>query len=618
MRPLVVGTAGHIDHGKSALVKALTGIDPDRLPEEKRRGISIELGFAHGELAPGRPVAFVDVPGHERFVRAMVAGAQGVDLALLVVAIDEGVRPQTREHAAACRFLGIERAVVVLSKADLAPRLDPQWPALVVEEVRALGPPFAEARVVTVSAHAQEGLEALRSALEEAARDLPERAAGGPAFLPVDRVFSIPGHGTVVTGTLAGGQLEPSIEVELVSPGPRVARRVEGLRVRGLQTHGRAAPRAVAGQRVAVNLPGVEVAQVARGSAIVGSGPGACWSSAVFEVELELAPGAAPIGRRTRAHWLVGTAHALATIDLLGLEELGPGERTVAQVRLDRAVPGRRGQRFVLLSDEVGHDRRGRIFAGGRVLLPSSRRRRAKDRTLVQRLAGDADAALQVILMEAGLRGLPARRAEWLLGAQPHADARVVRQGTLLFDAAQLEGLAERVRAEVRRGPGRAPAKVRASIGDEVAAEAFAWALERLGPEFAVGPTLDLASRLEDDLERRVRLELEKGGRTPPTVSELAAALKKDPYAIGGALRALARREAAVKLGDDLFVSVVAARRFRDEVAAELAARGPLTTPELKECAGVSRKFLVPLLEWLDREHVTLRVGDRRRLRGAP
>ncbi len=300
---MTVGTAGHIDHGKSALVEALTGVHPDRLPEERRRGMTLDLGFGHASWQ-GIAFGFVDVPGHERFVRTMLAGAAGIDLVLLVVAADDGVRPQTVEHLAVCRLLGLRQGVIALTKSDLAP---PARREIVRREIAALaaGTFLESAPVVAVSTRTGEGLGELRAALAAAAVVVPARSADRPLRLPIDRAFALRGFGPVVTGTLLQGTLTPEAEVELAPPGRR-------LRVRGLQVHGAPAAAARAGQRTAVNLAGIEAGELARGQELVE--PGVFAPVAALEAELEWLPGAVPPRSHTRLRLHLHTAERLATL----------------------------------------------------------------------------------------------------------------------------------------------------------------------------------------------------------------------------------------------------------------------------------------------------------------
>ena len=335
---VIVGTAGHVDHGKTSLVKALTGIDTDRLPEEKRRGITLELGFAHLALPDGTVAGVVDVPGHERFVKAMAAGAGGVDLAILVIAADEGVMPQTREHLDICQLLGVQAGVVALTKADLLPGLGDDWRSLLDADLATLlaGSVLEKAEVVPVSAPTGEGLDALRAALGRAAASVPRRPADGPLFLPIDRAFTIKGFGTVVTGTLLSGTVEPEASVSLLPglPGP--------FRVRGVQTHGQSVARGSAGQRTAVNVSAVATQDVRRGMVLVREGE--LPETRSLDVELTLLAAAeAPLPRRRTLLLHLGTAQVEARVTLLDLPELSPGETGLAQLRLPGAGGGAAG-----------------------------------------------------------------------------------------------------------------------------------------------------------------------------------------------------------------------------------------------------------------------------------
>jgi selenocysteine-specific elongation factor len=617
MRPFIVGTAGHIDHGKSALVHALTGIDPDRLPEEKKRGITIDLGFAHAKLGDGAQAAFIDVPGHERFVRAMVAGAHGVDVVLLVVALDEGVMPQTREHADICRLLAVPRAVVALTKADLLPNLDPEWPVLVEDDIRKLGAPFEAAAMVRVSARSGEGLDTLKAALVEAARTLDARPTQAPAFLSVDRVFTLKGHGTIATGTLLTGTLQPEALVDLVVPAPRSAALRTDRRVRSLQVHGKAVTKGVAGQRVALNLT-ADLDELPRGSAIVAAGSGALRQAALLDVELTTVAGVPPIRNRARLTVHLGTAQALATVDLLGRSETTPDEIVVAQLRLDRALPALRDQRFVLRGFR-GLKHGGRTVAGGRVLWLDARRRRASDLPLVESLRGEASVAARALVREAAARGVEAARLSLVLGVSTAALAKasgLVEQGGALFTSEALEGGRERLQQLVRERQSISREEARATLSARLHPAAFAWAVERLGPGFIVGETLTVAGLARHPDEARLEGVLSAAGLAPPTAGELGKATGLAPTVVGQLLRSLTKAGRVVRLTDELFVHADAAADFRQRAIEALRAKGALTTLELKELVGASRKFAIPLCEWLDREHVTLRVGEKRVLRG--
>jgi selenocysteine-specific elongation factor len=615
MARFIAGTAGHIDHGKSTLVRALTGIDPDRLPEEKRRGITIDLGFAHTTLADGVQAAFVDVPGHEKFVRAMVAGAHGVDVVLLVVASDEGVMPQTREHADICRLLGLQRAVIALTKSDLLAQLDPEWQALVEDDIRKLGPLFESAPIVRVSATTGEGLDALKRALSEAAREVPRRRTEGPAFLPIDRVFSIRGHGTVVTGTLLAGRLAVEDVVDVVVPAPRSAGLLTSRRIRSLQVHGQAANRVTAGQRVAVNIV-ADVAEIPRGSALAGAGTGDLRQGALLDVELEMLDDVPALKNRARLTIHLGTAHAQATVDLLGRGEAEPGSRSVAQLRLDRALPAVRDQQFVLRGFR-GLAHGGRTVAGGRILLLDNRRRRAANRPLLETLLDDATSAAAALVGEAGTRGLDKTRLIVALACQqllPRKD--LAERGGRLFDPKVFPQLRDQIADLVRKQGPVGREDIRSRLGPAVDPAAFAEAVSLLGAEFSVGDRISVVGAPGDPLADRVETLLSEGRWAPPTAPELAVALAQPRARIDGSLRSLARDGRAVRLTDELFVHAAAAAEFRAVAVEKLRAKGSLTMLEFKDLIGTTRKFVVPLCEWLDREHVTIRVGEKRVLRG--
>jgi selenocysteine-specific elongation factor len=471
VKRVVIGTAGHIDHGKTALVRALTGIDTDRLAEEKRRGITIELGFAHLPLPGGTVAGVVDVPGHERFVRAMAAGASGVDLVMLVVAADEGVMPQTREHLDICRLLGVARGVVVVTKSDLLPGLGADWMPLLEEEIRAASRkvPAQAAAILPVSARTGEGIPALVEALGALAAEVPERPADGPLLLPVDRAFTLKGFGTVVTGTLLSGTVTEGDALVLVPPSPAVGE----LRARSVQVHGKGAPRASAGQRTAVNLPGVEAQAISRGQALAH--PGVVPPTSILDVELTLLEAAPrPIRHRSRLLLHVGTAQVPCAVALVDArDEVPPGGGGFAQLRLAAPVAALPGQRFILRGFRT-IEGRGKTVGGGRVLaiLPRKRRRgRPENAGQFRLLAGtDGDARLAVVLEMAGPAGLPADALVGRTALSPRAvqaalDRLGARGQALLFDRDRRSWVAgpvatdlrERLLTALREGRGRCP-----------------------------------------------------------------------------------------------------------------------------------------------------------------
>ncbi len=646
MKRIVIGTAGHVDHGKTAIVRALTGVDTDRLPEEKRRGITTELGFAHLELPGGLVAGVVDVPGHERFVRAMVAGAGGIDVVLLVVASDEGVMPQTREHVDVCRLLGVRAGVVALTKADLLPGLGEDWRSMVRADLAgAVAGSFLEgAEVVEVSARSGQGIEALKAAIARAAEGAPDRPADGPAYLPIDRVFTLKGFGTVVTGTLLSGTLRPGEPVEL-SPGGPV-----GLRIRGLQLHGREVAEARAGQRTAVNLPGVEVDQLSRGKVLVREGE--LEPTLMLDAEVEQLAGApGPLKARQKLLCHLGTAVVPVTVVPLDRAAIAPGQKGFAQLRLGPPLVALPGQRFVLRG--FGKASGGQTSGGGLLLAISPRKRRPlrPEATAGLELLRDGDAGARVgwLLDDAGAAGLTeadlARRTA--LPPKPLAQALAVlgsRGEALLFDrdlrpdrrayvsgktfATLVERAAVLVAEHHRRdllAPGLPKEELRQRLARELDPRLFQRILGALVEGGRAVATADIVRSPEragevraEGAEVRERLwrELASAGLSPPTTAELAQALGLGPDRLVGLLRQLCAEGKVVKVKDDLYFDAAAIGGLRARLVGHLREKGGITTPEFKELTGATRKFTIPLGEYFDQEKVTLRLGDKRVLRG--
>jgi selenocysteine-specific elongation factor len=644
MKRIVIGTAGHIDHGKSTLVKALTGIDPDRLKEEKRRGITIELGFAHLTLPDGTVAGVVDVPGHERFVKAMAAGAGGIDLVMLVIAADEGVMPQTREHLDICRLLGVPRGVVVINKADLIPSLGAEWIDLVradlVEITR--GTFLEKAKTVLVSAATGEGLPELVKTLGEVAAETPERPIDGPVFLPIDRTFTLKGFGTVVTGTLLSGQVTPEMELSLIPDG------VERLRVRGVQVHGKEVPRASAGQRTAVNLPGVEASQIARGMCAVDAG--LLSPTSMIDVKIDLLPSALkPLKDHSRLLLHLGTAQAPATIALLDRTELTPGDGAFAQIRLGAPLAALPGQRFILRGF-TAIPGRGHTLAGGVVLAiaPRKRRRTSADPTagLAALEAGDPEGRVAFLLEEARMRGLSAKE----LFARTALPEKVLNRtlevmsakgSALLFDKERrayvapsaFEAMAEKslsvlddhaAKNPLAPGCPREELRTRAARGADP--KLFAKVLQALSERKRVELEGDVVRRAGEKKEigesaSRVRTEvlslLKEGRLSPPRLEELAQLTGASLSTVQGVLKILEKEGFTVRVSQDLFFDRDAVSALREKLISYLKSKREITTQEFKEMVGATRKYTIPLGEYFDREKVTLRVGEKRVLRGA-
>jgi selenocysteine-specific elongation factor len=629
MTRVVIGTAGHIDHGKSTLVRALTGIDPDRLKEEQTRGISIELGFAHADIG-GHHLAFVDVPGHERFVRTMLAGVGGVDFVMLVVAADESVMPQTREHFDICRLLGVRNGCVVMTRADLA---DDDTRALVALEVAELvRGSFLEGRpVIPVSARTGEGLGALKAELAHAAAHIEPRPANGIVRLPIDRVFTVHGFGTVVTGTLLSGTVQAGDELEVAPGGTRV-------RVRGLQVHGRSVDAASAGQRTAINVTGEHLEAVARGHSLLS--PGLWLASRRLDVRLELLPRASRLLHGTRVHVHLGTSEVLGRVTLAGAErgEVAPGDRALARLRLDAPLVATRGDRLILRSYSP------MVTIGAATVLDPWPRvvgvRAPRGLRRLEQLAHASDADLLVLLVrEAELAGLtsaslvartglsPAVVAGYLATLGARDDVRVIADRAVASDALSRSG--ERVLAAVHDFHLASPMSEgmsREALRLQVMPTAPAAVFDHLMETLAARGTLidrDRVARRDFRVEvpggeeglRRIEELFAAAGLTPPETTAVASSLGMPTPAVETALAYLVRQKRLVKV-EPLVMHPVALEGLKADLAT-LKARSAGGKPTLdigyvKEHYGLTRKYVIPLLEYLDRERVTRRMGEHR------
>ena len=617
-RAIVIGTAGHIDHGKSALVRALTGTDPDRLKEEKERGITIDLGFAHMTIG-GDEIAFVDVPGHERFVKNMLAGVGGIDAVLLVVAADESVMPQTREHFAICRLLGVAAGVIALTKADLA---DADTIELATMEVRELvaGSRLSAAPVVPVSAKTGAGLDDLRRALASLSERLPERTTGAlPPRLPVDRVFSMRGFGTVVTGTLTSGALRIDDDLVLLPAGRRV-------KVRGLQVHGQSRDGASAGRRVAVNLGGIDRDEVQRGETLTV--PGAYEVTRRFDAKIELLPDMPPLKHGARIRFHHGTTELLGRVAL--------GAERYARIRLEAPAVLTRGDRFVLRSYSPPV-----TIGGGVVLDPVPARTPLRTPGAAERFArldSTGTAAAATFLRERGAAGLTFEALASRMGSSrsdaeaighdltSRGEARVI--GGALFDGAAVATLERRLldvvaahhaaqplsegipRQEAReRVFARAAPGVFESVVDTLARSGRIVARERLSVPGAGVSLSPEEARAQDALAGAYL----KAQLAPPDLAAAASASGIPPAVAERVARLLVRQKTLVKL-DALYFHAEALARLRQEMAAmkQTDPAPRVDVAAFKERFGLSRKYAIPLLEWLDRERVTRRVGEAR------
>ncbi len=653
--PIVLGTAGHIDHGKTALVRALTGIDTDRLKEEKERGITTELGFAHLDLE-GRRFGLVDVPGHERFVKAMVAGAGGIDLVCLVVAADEGIMPQTREHLDICELLGVRRGVVALSKVDL---VDDEWLELVTEDVReGLQDSFlGDARIVPVSAKTGSGLDELRAELLRLTANLPSRPATGAFRLPLDRVFTIRGFGTVVTGTILSGTVHAGDTV-IAHPSELTGK------VRGLEVHGSAAEEARAGTRCAVNLSGLSREDLARGQMLAH--PDTLVPSHILDARFHyLDTSKAPLSHRNRVLLHHGTAQLGATlvvVDALREEasgrpdELYPGERALVQLRLDANTPlaALPGDRFIVRGF-VMQEHYGTTLGGGEILrvhAPKTRRSSTEAKQALHRIArasGDDRVALEIagasvaaISFRALLGRLDLARHELgntldrLLESgdaiKAPSDAATTDNATLFCHAKVLAGLEQTALEHLDTFHENQPHKegmsreeLRARMPNALPLRVFEQVLEALIRRGAVAAERDIVRRTRGKaarpdaalsaLEGEIAKRFAGWGLTPPRPREIPGELGKDPGQVAAALDRLLAQGTLNKVKPDYYVDATALSALRDNLCTHLDEHEQITPKEWKELTGATRKYSIPLAEYFDAEKVTLRIGDVRKRR---
>jgi selenocysteine-specific elongation factor len=637
VRHYVIGTAGHIDHGKSALVKALTGTDPDRLAEEQRRGMTIDLGFAHFDLPGGRRVGIVDVPGHERLIRNMLAGATGIDLVLFVVAADEGVMPQTREHLDILRFLPVRSGIIVVNKIDILP--DAERLALIRDDLRTLaaGTFLDGAPIVEVSAKTGQGLDTLRAAIDHALQDLPGRAADAPVRLPIDRAFTMAGFGTVVTGTLWSGRITSGENLELLPQGRL-------LRVRGIQSHGAQREYAEAGSRVAVNLAAIDKGEVERGNVLTT--PGVFVPTIRLQARVRLLPQAARLSRGTRIRLYLGSAEVFGRLTFPDHAILEPGQESAALLRLEQPLVTDAGDPFVLRRYSP------MVTIGGGVVLdahPPLHRRvslAVTSNVASEHAAGDAagidlgtrdlsarvssavgDAAGEGITVDELMRAVAATRPQveevvrTLLSS-----GRLIEARGRLFHVEAVDALADRIRAEIaayhaaeswRAGIPREELKRRAfGSGDD---RLYALALERLAANEAIDdlgglvrsrgfvPSID---REDAILRDRISAALRAGRFAPPSRDEVAKGA--EPKRFERAWRALLDDGTIVDAGQGVYFDRETVEEIKRAVVEEVRAHGGVTVAGLRTKLGTSRKYALTVLEYFDSIKFTRRRGDVR------
>ncbi len=632
MRHLIIGTAGHIDHGKTTLVKALTGTDTDRLKEEKERGISIELGFAFLTLPDGIQAGIVDVPGHERFVKTMLAGVGGIDLVILVIAADEGVMPQTREHLHICGLLQVKRGLVALTKADL---VDEEWLEMVRADIGETlkGTFLAGCPVVPCSATTGLGLAELLQAIQTQAAMAEPKRAEGTLRLPIDRVFTIKGFGTVITGTLWSGTLQVGGEVAIL-PGDLRSR------VRRLQVHGQTVEQAVAGQRTAVNLPGVEVSQIERGDVLCA--PGVLRPSEAFDATLSLlADAPRALLNRARIRFHLGTSERLARVVLLDREELRAGEQTYVHLRLESPSTALPRDRYVIRSYSPAV-----TIGGGSILDPNPPRERRARAKMIEHLRileqGSPSDRVERHLLAAGftpatpeelrargdlepaavadsLRALAAKGTAILVGVKGEAGALHAERVAQL-EKETLGRLAE-FHAKEPLKDGLAKEELRSKLPAQLTPATFGWMLARLieAKRIAVErdkvrlaehrPTLSAA---EEAMKAKIEAAYRAAAFQPATPDGVLASLQAERKLAQAVFRRMVDDGILVKVKEDIFLHRESYQEIRQRVLAHFESQPRINVGTMKDLFGVSRKYAIPFLEHLDDIHVTRRQGDER------
>jgi selenocysteine-specific elongation factor len=628
-KSIIVGTAGHIDHGKSALVEALTGTHPDRLAEEKRRGITIDLGFAFLE-ENGVRFGLVDVPGHERFVSNMLAGAAGIDVLLLVIAADESIKPQTREHFDICRLLGVKRGVVALTKSDLVDADTMELVRLEAEEF--LRGSFLDgAPLVPVSAKTGAGLGELKKALSDAAASASAKDAAHYFRLPIDRAFAMKGFGSVVTGTLISGSVGAADEVELFPLGER-------LRVRGVQSGGKAVERATPGQRTAVNLAGIEHTAPKRG--MVLAAPGKFRKTRRIDVRLELLPSARKMKQRSRVHFHAGTAETIAEVCFHEEKELLPGGSAFAHLKLQDEVLALPGDRFIVRQFSPVA-----TIGGGAVLDPLARRPMLRDTgrvSFLETLERGSREEILAAMTERALLGLRwdeiVARTGWIEKEIREAIEKVSKTGRVktvsaeplvlvsgrLFEDVRKK-IVEKVERFQKENPllqGIAREDLRTSLGKRVRAETFRAALEELVAQKKLDATGEFVKKAGSEIalqpeEAKAKEEIEAAfataGLAVPSVKEVLARLQVEAKRAEKLLQILLREKSLVRVSPELIFHRNALAQLKEKLSAYKKSKGDrISVPVFKELTGITRKYAIPLLEYLDRERVTRRAGDER------
>ena len=622
MRYVILGTAGHIDHGKSSLVKALTGIDPDRLKEEKERGITIDLGFADLSYPDGLTVGIVDVPGHERLVKNMLAGAGGIDLVLLVIAADEGVMPQTREHLHICNLLKIKSGIIAITKADL---VEKDWLDLVEDEVKKFvkGTFLEGATIVPVSSRTMVNIDLLKEKIRETALNVDPKPTKGLFRLPIDRVFTLKGFGTVVTGTAISGSISLDEDVDVLPSNI-------SSKVRGLHSHGKPITTAYAGQRVAINLQGVDKEALNRGDAVVV--PGRLTPTKKIDATVELLADAPVLKSKTLVHFHVGTSETTARIILFGSNELKAGESCYGQFRLRDPIIAMAGDRYIIRRfspvDTIG---------GGEVLDPLSYRRTYKEglEDLVTFEKGTLSEKIAVKVKRSGIHGITVLIIEGWIKAEIPSIKEAIRElkgkGILIqvddmlihktaFDSfrEKTKKLLDDFHKKNPLKPGMLKEELRAKLTLEP--RLFSHLVSSLkdivlDKELVRLSTFKAAlSGGDETVQTRLLDLLEKAGFQPPTKEELSQSLKIDQKRFADILKLMSKEGSLIRINESVYLTSSTYKQMIENLRSFFSSKPDMTVAEFRDVLQTSRKYALPFLEYLDSNKITMRVGDVRKL----
>lgn len=634
MKYVILGTAGHIDHGKTALVKALTGVDTDRLKEEKERGITIELGFTYLDLPSGIRLGIIDVPGHEKFVKHMVAGAWGVDLVALIVAADEGVMPQTREHLDICKILNIKKGLIVITKIDL---VENDFLEIVKEDIKEIVKnSFLEnAPIIPVSSVTGEGLNELISTLDRLSLEVEEKSPYGLFRLPIDRVFIMKGFGTIVTGTLISGSISVGENIEVLPPYR------EG-KVRNIQVYNQPVEKAIAGQRTAINIQGIDASEITRGNVVIS--PNTFKTTTLIDSYFEYLPNTnRPLKNKATLMFHIGSTLASASIIMLDKDELNPGEAGFIQLKLDRPVVAAPHDRFVIRGASMIQ-----TVGGGIVLDPHPSKHKRFSNTILRELeilkGGTQEEIVLQHIQRCGFEGIGLDELLYKVAIPSERIGEIIKKmvkiGELIWiDSEKMKVIYKERYQELKkiilnqlqqfhqRFPlrlGLSKEELRTKLPSELDIKLFQNLIEELielkeiilDKELLRLPHHYISNVDEKGLIKKVEEAINNGGLQPPTPKELAQQWREEEDKLESIFEYLTRQGVILKIKNDIYIHHIQFNNLKEELISFLKKHGEITTAQFKEMTKVSRKYTIPLIEYFDKIKLTIRLGEKRILRG--